>query len=147
MFDGILTHNALSVRTHQRTDEERVSMSEDRDNDDWGARALWWLRQRFPNWPLKAIARHIDEPESVVVSWWNGTNLPSRKKLQKLNALFARDGFSSFVFGAPSRDEVTARLETLNRNLVELRDVLNAMDQRSAGTPMRVVGRAPRTSG
>jgi hypothetical protein len=142
MLANALIHNALSV-PQQRTDRERVTMTQNRyeAEPDWGSRAIWWLKNRFVNWPLKAIARHINEPESVVVSWWNGTNLPSRKKLQKLNALFARDGFSSFVFGAPSRDEVTARLETLNRNLVELRELLNDVDQRSAGTPMRVVGR------
>lgn len=128
------------VRSDNRTQEGREAMSQDRQtNDCWGERAVHWLRQRYVNWPYKAIARDLEEPESVIRSWWTGGR-PSRDKLQKLTRKFAKDGFSSFVFGAPSREEVTARLEALNNNLRELREILNA-NQGMAGTSMRVVGR------
>jgi hypothetical protein len=144
MLANALIHNALSVPRHQRTDEERVTMSADRQTNDWGERAVYWLRSRYVNWPIKAIARDLDEPESVVKSWWMGGR-PSREKLQKMSRRYPE--MHSFVFGRPSTEELRSRLDALNNNLSELRGLLNEVDQRSAGPPMRVVGRATRTSG
>src|SRR5574341_939438 len=112
----------LTLRTHNRTDEEDYSMSKNGQANDWGERAVHWLRSRYVNWPLKAIARDLDEPESVVKSWWTGGR-PGREKLQKL-ARRCPD-MHSFVFGKPSVEELRSRLDTLNRNLSELRGVLN----------------------
>jgi hypothetical protein len=119
-------------------------MSADRQTNDWGERAVYWLRSRYVNWPIKAIARDLDEPESVVKSWWMGGR-PSREKLQKMSRRYPE--MHSFVFGRPSTEELRSRLDALNNNLSELRGLLNEVDQRSAGPPMRVVGRATRTSG
>lgn len=92
--------------------------------NDWGDRCVWWLRQRFPNWPIKAVARELDEPESVVKSWWQGSARPDRKKLQKLVHQFAKDGLTSFVFGAPCRDELNAKIEKLSAQIIQLQAYL-----------------------
>ena len=141
MLASSLTHGPFLVRSDNTTNEGRMTMLQDRDENDWGSRAVHWLRSRFVNWPMKAIAREINEPETVVIAWFRGSNLPSRQKLQKLNRMFARDGFSSFVFGEPCREELRARLDNLTKNLVELRDILDAQNQRSAGTSLRLAGR------
>lgn len=104
-------------------------MGEFRDADDWGYRAVWWLKQRFVNWPVKAVARSLNETESVVVSWWSGDALPSRKKLQKLIGMFGREGLSSFVFGEPCREEMRARLDALNAHLIELREMIREKER------------------
>lgn len=100
------------------------------DQADWGARAVYWLKQRFVNWPIKKVAEYLDEPESVVKSWWYLGTKPSREKLEKLHNRFAREGFTSFVTGVPCREEVNERLATLNRNLSELRAMLNEENQK-----------------
>ncbi|MCW5615852.1 MAG: hypothetical protein KIT32_12085 [Rhodocyclaceae bacterium] len=99
---------------------------------DWGERAVYWLRQRFTNWPMKAIARELGESESVVKTWWAEEARPDRRKLQKLSDRYAKDGFTSFVFGRPSKKELSARLDALNDNIKELKALLNAMDQEAA---------------
>lgn len=101
---------------------------------DWGDRAVHWLRQRYVNWPMKAVARELGESDAVIQSWWYGIARPDRKKLQRLTHRFAREGFSSFVFGAPCRDELHARIEKLTAEIIDLRSYL-----RSA--PARVVSR------
>lgn len=107
--------------------------------DDWGARAVHWIRNRFPNWPTKAIARELDEPESVVKSWLDGTNLPSRAKLQKLREKYGREGFSSFVFGEPCRAEIAEIAAETVRNIIKLSGYLNA---KALGEEARRVARA-----
>jgi len=94
--------------------------------DDWGSRCVAWLRSRYANWPIKAVARELDEPESVVKSWWQGHARPDRKKLQKLVQQFAKDGLTSFVFGAPCRDELHAKIERLTAQVIELQAYLRA---------------------
>ena len=78
-----------------------MGISKDGQSDDcWGTRAAHWLRQRYVNWPIKAVARELDEPESVIKTWLTGTARPDRKKLQKLSERFRSEGFGSFVMGA-----------------------------------------------
>jgi hypothetical protein len=103
-----------------------MGIPQDGQASDWGDRCVWWLRQRFPNWPIKAIAREIDEPESVVKSWWQGHARPDRKKLQKLVQQFAKDGLTSFVFGAPCHNELHAKIERLSAQIIELQAYLRA---------------------
>jgi hypothetical protein len=134
------THSLPSVRENNSTEHGRMNTHQDREEieHDWGARAVHWLRARYVNWPMKAIARDLDEPDGVIISWWKGGR-PSRQKLQKLTRRFAREGFSSFVFGEPCREELRARLDALNNNVKELREMLNATE-RLAGPRMRVAG-------
>jgi hypothetical protein len=101
-----------------------MGIPQDGQASDWGDRCVWWLRNRFPNWPIKAIAREIDEPESVVKSWWQGSARPDRKKLQKLVQQFAKDGLTSFVFGQPCREELHAKIERLTAEIIDLRAYL-----------------------
>lgn len=120
-------HNAVSLWSEQQTTrDEAMRIHQDGQPDDWGDRAVHWLRQRFVNWPMKAVARELDEAESVVKSWWCGGAHPDRRKLQRLRDRFGKEGFSSFVFGEPCREEITARLDALTTNIEELKGYLNA---------------------
>ena len=112
--------------------------------NDWGERAISWLfEQRYRNWPLPSIARETGKSLATLKAWAKRTNLPSRQELQWLAARYGKDGFSSFVFGKPCREELRSRLDTLNRNLSELRAFLN---EEVDSAPAGVAGRTDRTN-
>lgn len=52
--------------------------------DCMARRSIYYLKQRFTNWPTKAIARELDEPAPTVESWWKGAASPSVPKIGKL---------------------------------------------------------------
>ena len=130
------THDFLfpAVPEQQSTRDQAMRIHKDGHSvDDWGDRAVHWLRSRFLNWPIKAIANELDESESVVKSWWTGSARPDRKKLQRLAGRYGREGFSSFVLGAPCRDELHARIDRMSAEIIALKDYLSPRNRVVSG--------------
>jgi hypothetical protein len=137
-FAAAHLETSLSWSDTQTTEREGMPITRNGQTVDcWGERSVHWLRQRFYAWPLKVIARELDEPESVIKSWWSGDARPDRKKLQKLSERFRSEGFGSFVMGAPVEGELEARMDRLVAEVIEIRAYLRA-------APSRVVSRDDR---
>lgn len=91
------------------------------ESDDWGDRAVRWLKVYYGDRPMKAVADDLGETESLVALWWHGGR-PSRQKLQKLAKKFERESFSQFVFGFPTLAEVDELVSQIKENIVVLEE-------------------------
>ncbi len=90
-------------------------------SEDWGDRAVRWLKVYYGDRSMKVVANDLDETESLVALWWHGGR-PSRQKLQKLAKKFERESFSQFVFGFATRSEVEALVGQIKENILVLED-------------------------
>lgn len=89
--------------------------------EDWGDRAVYWLfSQKFMRWPLPAVAKETGESLDKIRAWANGEARADRKALQRLRARYGKEGFSSFVFGEPCREELEEKIERLSALIVEI---------------------------
>ena len=94
-------------------------------SEDWGDRAVRWLKVYYSTRSMKFIARDLGEAESLVTLWWSGGR-PSRQKLQKLAEKFRHESFAYFVFGFASKEEIAALAKEAVSNIIVLRDYMRA---------------------
>jgi len=94
-------------------------------SEDWGDRAVRWLKVYYATRSMNYVARDLGEAESLITLWWSGGR-PSRQKLQKLAEKFRHESFAYFVFGFASKEEVAALAKEAVSNIIVLRDYMRA---------------------
>lgn len=92
-----------------------------RELDCLGSRATYWLKQRFVNWPVKAVSRETGIDDATLTTWWQGKCKPSSSAITKLFTRYPE--MVPFVMEpwlAPSWPKMVAKLREAKKLLEDL---------------------------